>query len=258
MAKPMTVQIEICIGSVQSAVNAQAGGAHRVELCDNLGEGGTTPSLGMVEIVRKHLDIGVMVMIRPRGGDFLYSDDEFEIMKLNLKKLHGMGVDGVVFGCLDSKGTVDIERTAELVELAKTGGRPMSVTFHRAFDMTRDPFEALEALLALGVDRVLTSGQAQSAMLGADLIRQLQTTAGDRLIVLPAVGINATNGSEIIEKTGVKELHLGGAVRKRVRSQMAYQNRLVQMGADGRSEFDRLETSAERVREVVESVSHLA
>ncbi|MFK7800483.1 MAG: copper homeostasis protein CutC [Anaerolineae bacterium] len=247
----MPIKVEICLDGADSAVAAQEGGADRVELCDNLIQGGTTPSLGLVELVRQKIDIDMMVMIRPRGGDFLYSDFEFAVMHQNIKRLHGLGVDGVVFGLLNSDGTVDRDRTAELIDLA----RPMQVTFHRAFDMSRDPFEALDTLLELGVERILTSGQAVSALAGIELIQELQKRAGDRLTIMPAVGVNAQTGPILVQDGGVRELHVGSAVKRRIPTGMVYQNHLVSMGGDGeQSEFDRLETSADLVRDFVTAV----
>ena len=187
------IQIEICLNGIESAIAAQAGGANRVELCDNLMEGGTSPSLGMVEAVQDAIDIGIMAMVRPRGGDFLYSNNEFEVMRRNVKLMQRANVTGVVFGMLNPNGTIDVERTRELIDLAG----PLQVTFHRAFDMSRDPFEALDALLACGVHRILTSGQAPTALEGLDLITQLQKRAGEACIILPAVNITAENAHHI-------------------------------------------------------------
>ncbi|MEE9463757.1 MAG: copper homeostasis protein CutC [Bacteroidales bacterium] len=142
----MKYLLEVCIDSFESALNAQAGGADRVELCDNLYEGGTTPSIGMISMVRESLSIKLNVIIRPRGGDFLYSDAEYDIMKFDILKAKEAGADGLVFGLLLPGGLVDIERTRELVELA----RPMSVTFHRAFDMTPEPFKAIDDIIRTG------------------------------------------------------------------------------------------------------------
>ena len=255
----MSIKIEICLDGIDSAVAAQAGGADRIELCDNLVQGGTTPSLGLAELVREKIDIEIMVMIRPRGGDFLYSDLEFDVMQRDIERLHGIGIDGVVFGILNSDGTVDVDRTSALINLAHKSSRPMSVTFHRAFDMTHDPFEALDTLLGLGVDRILTSGQATSAVAGIELIGALQNRAGDQLVIMPAVGVSAETAPQLITEGGVRELHVGSAVKKRVPTGMRYQNHLVSMGGDGdRSEFDRLETSAELVSELVEKVRSVA
>src|SRR5438445_9519302 len=147
--------IAVCVDSVESAMAAEAGGAERVELCDNLMEGGTTPSAGAVAAARKKLEIKFHVIIRPRGGDFCYSDVEFEVMKRDVEFAKQLGADGIVIGILLPDGAIDVTRTRELIDIA----RPMSVTFHRAFDMTRDAFAALETLIDLGIDRILTSGQ---------------------------------------------------------------------------------------------------
>jgi len=151
----MDFKLEICVDSIESAINAQVAGAHRIELCDNLPEGGTTPSFGMIASVRANLSIGIHVIIRPRGGDFLYSDTEFDIMRRDIEMCGEAGVEGVVIGILRTNGSVDTERTSKLVELAQ----PMSVTFHRAFDLCSDPFSGLQEIIETGASRVLTSGQ---------------------------------------------------------------------------------------------------
>ncbi|MCC7306747.1 MAG: copper homeostasis protein CutC, partial [Acidobacteria bacterium] len=161
--------LEVCVDSVESAFAAEKGGADRVELCDNLVEGGTTPSAGSIEAARERLSIKLHVIVRPRGGDFLYSDIELDVMKRDILTAKDLGADGVVIGVLNADGTIDREHTRELVEIA----RPMSVTFHRAFDMTREPFEAMETLIDLGIDRILTSGQEPGAEKGVELIREL-------------------------------------------------------------------------------------
>ena len=167
--------LEVCVDSAESAIAAQAGGAARVELCDNLLEGGTTPSAGTIELARKHLNIAMNVIIRPRGGDFDYSDLEFEIMQRDIQVARERGADGVVIGILKPNGTIDKTRTCRLIALA----RPMSVTFHKAFDVTRDPFEALDTLIEVGVDRVLTSGQEASVIEGLGVVKELQPPAPD-------------------------------------------------------------------------------
>jgi len=200
--------LEICVDSVESAIAAQAGGADRVELCANLNEDGTTPSAGMIEVARQSLSIGLQVLIRPRGGNFCYSDFEFETMKKDLAVARTLGADGVVVGMLDSAFTVDVARMRELVELA----RPLRVTFHRAFDVVVDPLQALELLIELRIDRILTSGQAKTAMEGLTRIVQLAQKAAGRLSIMPASGINTQNIRQILAETGANEIHVGSAV----------------------------------------------
>lgn len=248
------IQIEICLNGIESAIAAQAGGANRVELCDNLMEGGTSPSLGMVEAVQDAIDIGIMAMVRPRGGDFLYSENEFEVMRRNVKLMQRANVTGVVFGMLNPNGTIDIERTRELIDLAG----PLQVTFHRAFDMTRDPFEALDALLACGVHRILTSGQAPTALEGLDLITQLQKRAGDGCIILPAVNITAENARHIAKTAGLKELHIGSNVETMRPSGMQHENSSVSMGDDSTlPEYAMPQTDSSLVAEIVAAVAGL-
>jgi len=202
------VLIEVCVDSVASAVAAERGGAGRIEVCSALIEGGVTPSSGLVEAVRERSSIAVHVMIRPRGGDFCYDADEFQIMRWDIDVAKRQGVDGVVFGLLDTDGNVDLVRTRELVALA----RPLSVTFHRAFDMTADLFRALEDVDAAGADRVLTSGGEQTCVQGSQAIARLVQTAGDRMVVMPGSGIQPGNVRSVLEQTGAKEVHVGCAV----------------------------------------------
>jgi copper homeostasis protein len=243
---PKRLILEVCVDSVESAVAAQEGGADRVELCDNLLEGGTTPSAGTIQLARKHLTIGLNVIIRPRGGDFDYSDLEFDVMKADVQIAKNLGANGVVIGILTKDGTVDMERTRTLVELA----RPMSVTFHRAFDMTRDPHEALESLINLGVDRVLTSGQENSVLEGLDLIADLVQKAEERIVVMPGGGITERNFDKIIAQSGAREAHVLATTT--VGSSMLYRNSRPFMGGELRPpEFTRSVTDANRVRQFV-------
>ncbi|MGB1249416.1 MAG: copper homeostasis protein CutC [Candidatus Promineifilaceae bacterium] len=245
------IEVEICLNGIDSAIAAQAGGATRVELCDNLMEGGTTPSQGMVAVVADQLDIGVMAMIRPRGGDFLYTDMEFAVMAQNVKMMHQHGIQGVVFGMLLPDGQIDKKRMQRLIELA----RPMEVTCHRAFDMSRDPFEALDTLLELGVDRLLTSGQELNALRGLDLLTKLQQRAGDDLIIMPAVEVTVENARQIVETAKVREIHIGSNVERQRQTGMCYQNPRVSMGDDFElPEYSMPYTSAELVQEIVEQV----
>lgn len=215
---------EVCVDSVESALAAEQGGADRVELCTDLLEGGLTPSYGMLRTARETLHIVLMAMIRPRGGDFCYSDAEFRVMEHDVRMAQDLGADGVVLGLLNPDATIDVTRTRALVAIA----RPLPVTFHRAFDMTRDPFEALETLITLGLDRVLTSGQEPTVWDGAHLIADLVRRAAGRIIVMPGGGITDRNIRKIVSGTGVAEVHFGCAVP--VDGRMAYRNPRVFMG----------------------------
>ena len=233
---------EVCVDSVESAVAAERGGADRVELCDNLLEGGTTPSGGAVEAARALLSLKLHVMIRPRGGDFCYSPVELDVMRRDVELAKRLGADGVVFGLLTEDAAVDLERTQELVELA----RPLNVTFHRAFDMVREPFQALEDLAALGVDRVLTSGQEASVVEGLDLVAELVRRAGDRIVVMPGGGLRERNIAKVVAATGARELHVTGFAT--VESPMRYRNERVFMGGTLRPpEYQRSVTDAAKI-----------
>lgn len=238
--------VEICIDSVESALAAQAGGAQRVELCDNLMEGGTTPSAGMIAVVRAQVRLGVQVMIRPRGGDFCYSDLEFAVMQRDIETAKALGADGIVLGLLTPDGRIDAERTRVLVAAA----RPLNITFHRAFDVSRDARESLETLIALGVDRVLTSGQEPTAYEGIDLIAGLVQQAAGRIIVLAGGGIHERNAGKIVAQTGVREIHFTG--RQSTPSAMQYRNERVFMGGELRPpEFDRKVADAARITRTI-------
>ncbi len=242
--------IEVCVDSVESAVAAEKGGAQRVELCCALLEGGLTPSAGAIALARKQLGIGLNVIIRPRGGDFLYTDSEHEIMLQDVDSAKALGADGVVIGVLTASGEVDAARTRELAERA----RPMSVTFHRAFDMTRDPRAALESLIALGIDRVLTSGQEESAMEGLDLLRELVARAGDRIVVMVCGNLTERNIEKVARETKAKELHITGFVD--VESGMNFRNPRVYMGGLLRPpEYTRAVASADRIAALIRRVS---
>ena len=219
------ILFEACVDSVEAALAAQAGGAYRVELCANLLEGGCTPSAGTIQLARKLLHIRMNVIIRPRGGDFCYADPEFETMKLDIELCKRAGADGVVIGLLKPDGTVDVERTRVLVELA----RPLSVTFHRAFDVSRDPFEALEALIGLGIDRILTSGQEPSPLEGLELIAELVRRAGDRIIIMPG-GVSERTVGRIVACCGAREVH--GYLPVTVEGRMIHRNPRVFMGGE--------------------------
>lgn len=197
------VLTEIAVFNIESALNAHKAGANRIELCDNPAEGGTTPSVGVMEAVRRRLNLDIMVMIRPRGGDFVYSDEEFEAMKYDIMAAKRLGMDGVVLGILDKSGRIDEDRCRELIQVAS----PMPVTCHRAFDLTPDPLEALEACIRSGFSRILTSGRASSAAAGIPLLRELRQEAGERIVILAGVGIHAANVASIVSETGIHEVH---------------------------------------------------
>jgi copper homeostasis protein len=231
---------------------AQDGGADRVELCDNLLEGGTTPSAGCIKVARRGLKIGLQVIIRPRGSDFLYRPVEQEVMREDIRMAADLGADGIVLGCLTAEGDVDVRLTAELMELA----RPLNVTFHRAFDMCRDWSLALEELVWLGVDRVLTSGQESSCLEGADTLAAMQRQAAGRIIIMPGGGITCRNVRRIVELTGVSEVHL--SARSNVESAMKHRNGRVLMGGTLRPpEFSWKSTDPSAVRSLVESLRGL-
>jgi len=241
--------IEACVDSVQSAVAAEKGGAARVELCTALLEGGLTPSAGAIAQARAKLSIGLHVIIRPRGGDFLYADSEHEVMLEDIATAKSLGADGVVIGVLVADATVDVARTRALLD----GSRPMSVTYHRAFDMTRDPFAALETLVELGVDRILTSGQEESAVAGLDLLAKLVKAAADRIVIMPAGNIHEKNIEKIAATTGAKELHVTGFVEED--SGMTFRNPRVYMGGLLRPpEYSRSVTDSRTIGTLVERV----
>lgn len=197
------IQLEICANSVTSALIAQKGGASRVELCENLAEGGTTPSYGQIQQARKNLQIDLFPILRPRGGDFVYSDLEFEIMKADLKVIKDLGCNGVVFGILNQAGSVDQQRCAELMKIAK----PLQVTFHRAFDRSTDLFQAMEEIITLGFNRILTSGGQPTAIEGIGTIKKLVTKANGRISIMPGSGVNEMNLEELMLKTEATEFH---------------------------------------------------
>jgi len=197
------MKLEIIGFNIESCIAAQEAGAHRIELCDNPSEGGTTPSNGFIKGARKKLSIELYVMIRPRGGDFMYSDDEFEIMKTDIEMCRQHGCDGVVIGLLKKDGTIDKKRCSELISLAY----PLGVTFHRAFDRAKDPFRALEDVIETGCERILTSGQRPKAVDGAQIIKELITHAEDRIVIMPGSGVDARNIISLAENTGAREFH---------------------------------------------------
>ena len=242
----MRYQFEVCANGVESCVAAQEGGADRVELCAGIPEGGTTPSYGEIKVARRVLSrTRLHVIIRPRGGDFLYTPLELERMEEDIRVCRELGADGVVIGCLRADGSLDTDANLRLVEAA--GG--MSVTFHRAFDRCKDPLRALDELCRMGISRVLTSGQQPTAQQGIPLLRQLHEAAWGRIAILAGCGVNEHNIREIHERTGVSEFHFSARIPRT--SLMQYINPDVYMGDKNADEGTLMYTSAERVRATI-------
>lgn len=247
----MAFTLEVCVDSVESAENAARAGATRLELCENLVIGGTSPSFALFDLVRERVDIPVRVLLRPRFGDFLYDEDEMEILRRQVRAFAARGADGVVIGVLRADGSLDEARMAGLISLA--GGR--GVTLHRAFDVCRDPFEALDAARRLGVDTILTSGQRQSAREGAGLLAELVRAAAGKPQILVGAGINAGAIRELQPKTGASAFHMSG--KRTVDSPMAYRKEGVPMGLPGIGEYERFvcdENAVSAARKTLETL----
>jgi copper homeostasis protein len=236
------MQLEICIDSVESAIAAERGGADRVELCSDLLEGGITPSAGLIATVRRSIGIGVFVMIRPRGGDFSYTDAEFAVMQDDIRQARDLGADGVVLGILTEDAAVDVTRTAALVQLAA----PLPVTFHRAIDMTPDPAIALRAVIETGARRVLTSGGAAKVTEALEPAARMVAAAGEFLAVMVASGINAETIAAVAAATGASEFH--AALRTAFPSPVRYRKEGVTMGDIPDREYLRFVVHEDRVR----------
>jgi len=213
----MSTKLEIAVFSVEAAVTALKAGAHRIEFCENPQEGGTTPSYGSLKTLRSFTTQPVFPIIRPRGGDFLYSRSEFEVMKSDLLIVKELGYLGAVIGLLNADGSIDTNRTKELVDIA---GPSMQISFHRAFDRCKDPIKSVEDIIATGCKRILTSGQVPNAVDALPLLKKLVEQAGDRIIIMPGSGVRSNNIKEIIQATGAKEIH--SSARKMQASQMSY------------------------------------
>jgi len=211
-----TYLLEIATSDFETTRSAVEGGADRIELCANLAEGGTTASYGTIYQCRESFDVLLYPIIRPRGGDFLYTDDEYEIMLHDVKLCKQLGCDGIVIGLLNQDGSIDIERTAALIDIAY----PMGVTFHRAFDRCRDAFEALEQLVQIGCERILTSGQQPTVNEGMDLIATLNSIADHRITVMPGSGVRKENIKALAQKTGCTEFH--SSLRDKTKSAMKF------------------------------------
>lgn len=241
---------EVCANSVESCLAAQAGGADRVELCAGIPEGGTTPSYGDIATARELLThTRLHVIIRPRGGDFLYTPLEQRIMLKDIENARRLGADGVVFGCLTPEGDIDIALMKQLLEAAQG----MSVTFHRAFDVCRQPKQALETLIQLGCHRILTSGAQPTAEQGIPLLKELQAQADGRIILLAGCGVNENNIARIASETGIREFHF--SAREQLTSGMQFRNEAVSMGGTVCiDEYSRPVTTAERVRKAISAL----
>jgi copper homeostasis protein len=249
----MTVLVEACVDAIDAAIEAERGGAGRIELCGELLQGGVTPSAGLIGSVRDRLTIPLFVLIRPRTGDFHYSADERDVMLRDIALAKSLGADGVVFGALTADGCVDVEIMRELIDAA----RPMQVTFHRAFDFARDQEAAIDALLSLGVDRVLTSGGASSALEGATRLRDLQDRAGNRLTILAGGSITASNVGEVVRASGLREVHVRAA--ERVESAMVYRRASLTLSRSlGSGDYERMVARCEEVARVIGSIPRIS
>ncbi|TRO54779.1 copper homeostasis protein CutC [Candidatus Bathyarchaeota archaeon] len=241
--------LEVCANSLASALAAQKGRAYRVELCDNLYEGGTTPSPGCIKLAREELNIKLNVLIRPRGGDFLYSDDEMEIIRRDIQYCKQNGVDGVVIGFLTPDGDIDVDSTSEVIKAA----HPLSVTFHRAFDMCKDQYKALDELMELKIDRILTSGQKNSALQGAERISELVEIAGDKVIIMPGAGLKPENIRNYHLQVRAKEYH--ATLHREIESGMKYRKPGVYMGGTPMiPEYTINQTDPEKVRRFIKAL----
>lgn len=238
------LHLEVCVDTAEGAIAAEQGGATRLELCSNLIIGGTTPSISLLKIVKENVKIPVHAIIRPRFGDFCYSDLEFEEIKDQVVAMKEAGADGVVIGLVKPEGLLDSDRMMELMELAK----PMHVALHRAFDVCKDPFEALETAIGLGIQTILTSGQEQTALVGANLLGKLIERANGKIDIMPGGGINSDTILEIMEKTDAQSYHMSG--RTEIESPMIYRNPNVSMGLDILSEYTLFMTDRHEINKV--------
>lgn len=216
----MKFKLEVIGFTIEGCLAAQAAGAHRIELCDNPAEGGTTPSHGFIKTAREKLGIALFPIIRPRGGDFLYSDIEFEIMKTDVQLCKEIGCDGVVIGMLLADGTVDKKRCQQLVVIAA----PMGVTFHRAFDRTADPFKAMEDIISIGCERILTSGQQPTVNEGMQLLKELVKKANNRIVIMPGSGVRAANIVALANKTTAVEFHTSARINSNSKMEFINEN----------------------------------
>lgn len=237
--------LEACVDSVQSAINAKKGGANRLELCGNLILGGTTPSIGLFEEVKKQTNMEMRVLIRPRFGDFCYTEEEFQVILRDIDRFVALGADGIVTGMLKEDGNLHIERMKEVMEHAKG----CKVTLHRAFDVCCDPNKTLEQAKELGIHTILTSGQADCCLEGTELIKQLIKKAENQIEILIGSGVNKKVIEVVYEKTEGTSYHMSG--KEVLQSQMIYRKEGVNMGLSSFSEFEIWQTKEEKIREAV-------
>ena len=243
--------LEVCAADIDSALNAQAGGAERIELCSALSEGGITPSYGLAKQALA-LDMKVHALIRPRGGDFLYNRHEVDTMVDDIEALRGLGVHGVVIGALTPDGDIDVAACRRMVEAANG----LNITFHRAFDRCRCPEEALEQIIELGCNRILTSGQQSTALEGIPLLTSLVKQADGRIIIMPGCGVNASNAAHILQATGATEIHASASTM--MPSLMKFSRSDVYMGAKGADEDHRKVTDAQAVADILKAINSIA
>jgi len=243
------MDLEICIDSVESAIAAARGGARRVELCSDLLEGGITPGAGLIAQVRRHIEIDLYVMIRPRGGDFYYTEFEFDVMREEIAHAREQGADGVVLGLLDEDARIDVERTRRLVELA----HPLGVTFHRAIDMTPDLAVALEDVIATGADRILTSGGAPNVERGLVEITRMVENARGRIAIMPGSGITPQNIASIAQASGATEFH--SSARSTFSSPIRFRKPGMSMGDLRDREYRRFMVGEQNVRDLIQALS---
>ncbi len=244
----MSYILEVCVGSVESAIAAKQGGANRLELCSNLIIGGTTPDINLFNLIKENVDIDINVLIRPRFGDFLYSDYEFEIMKRDIEMFKKAGANGVVIGILKNDGSLNIPQMKTLIDIADG----MDVTFHRAFDVCNNPMKALEEAKSLGINTILTSGQQNNCILGKELIKQLVEKSENKIDILVGSGVNSNNISEIINYTKSTSFHLSG--KKIIDSNMKYRKKDVSMGLSSISEYDIVRTDSSEIKKVRQAI----
>lgn len=244
--------LEVCVDSYQSAINAYKGGANRLELCSNLIIGGTTPSLELFKKIKNDLNIKINILIRPRFGDFLYSNDEFDIIKKEIEIFKENGANGIVFGALNPDGELDIAKMKEVIKICEG----TDITLHRAFDVCKNPLKALEQSIELGINTILTSGQKNESILGKELLKELVEKANENIDILIGGGVSFKNIEELAIFTGAKSFHLSGKIEKD--SLMKYRKENINMGLKNLSEYIIWETSENNIRkakDILEKIS---